>query len=331
MSNEAHEPVWIGFDLGGTKMLAHVYDATFKRLGRRRKRTRGHEGPEAGVERMIETIEQALEDAKCEPSRIAGIGVGCPSPVDMRTGTVLDAVNLGWTNVPLAKLLQDRFHAPVAVLNDVDAGVYGEYRFGAAKDGSRVLGVFPGTGIGGGFVYEGQILTGAKSSCFEVGHVRVREAGELCGCGRRGCLETVASRLAIAASVAKAAYRGDSPFIMKEAGTNLTEIRSGMLANAIEAGDTVVEEIIRHAARDIGVATSSFVHLLSPDIILLGGGLVEALPKLFVSEVSDAARANVMPAFNDTFEIRAAELSDDASVLGAAGWIQHTTEGSATH
>ncbi|MEO8497355.1 MAG: ROK family protein [Planctomycetota bacterium] len=315
---------WVGLDLGGTKMLATVYDAEFKPLGKKRRRTKGTEGADSVTTRMIRTIREALVEAKLEPAQISGIGVGIPGPVDQAKGIVLEAVNLNWANVPLAKLLDKELGRPVVVLNDVDAGVYGEYRFGAAKSARTALGIFPGTGIGGGCVYDGQILRGSRNSCMEIGHVSVTPDGHLCGCGLRGCLETEASRLAISAEVAKAAFRGEAPTILKLAGTTLTDIRSSTLAEAIAAGDKVVEQIVRRAARILGTTVGSCVHLLCPDIIVLGGGLVEAMPELYVEAVAAAARKAVMPSFVDTFKVVAAKLGDDAGVLGCAAWAEKT-------
>jgi glucokinase len=172
-------------------------------------------------------------------------------------------------------------------------------------------------------VYKGEILHGAKTTCMEIGHIQVMPEGPLCGCGKRGCLEAVSSRLAIAANAAKAAYRGDAPHLKELSGTDIGEIRSGALAEAIGAGDTVVEQIVREAARQIGIALAGVVQLLGPDIVILGGGLVEAMPDLFVDQVSKSARKRVMPAFKDTFEVRVSKLEDDAVTLGAAAWVRH--------
>lgn len=313
---------WVGFDLGGTKMLGVVLDSELKAVGKKRKKTRGYEGAEAGVQRIIQTIRQALADAEVAPKQLAGIGIGCPGPIDLAEGVVLDAVNLSWQNVPLKELLEAEFDCPVSVLNDVDAGVYGEYRFGAAKDCRSALGVFPGTGIGGGCVYNGQIVHGGSFSCFEIGHVQVTRNGRKCGCGLRGCLETEASRLTIAAEVAKAAYRGEAPHIMNTAGTTIADIRSGVLADAVRKGDVVVEQIIRRAASFIGIAVANAINLLGPDVIILGGGLVEAMPDIFVNAVDKSAKANVLPSFAEEFVTVAAQLGDDACVLGAAAWAR---------
>jgi glucokinase len=316
---EAH---WVGFDLGGTKMMAVAYDEQFRSLGRTRRRTKGHEGAKAGVERIVQTIEQALEEAKISAGDVTGIGIGCPGTVDLDAGIILEAANLGWKNVRLKEQLEERFHCPVVVANDVDAGVYGEFRFGAAKNARCVVGVFPGTGIGGGCIYEGRIFRGKKHSCMEIGHVAVVEDGQLCGCGRRGCLETEASRLAISAQVSMAAYRGEAPHIITTSGTDLAEIRSSTLAEAIKAGDVIVEKIIRRACGFKGTAVANVVTLLAPDIIVLGGGLVEAMPDLFVEAVEKAARERAMPSMAKSFKIVAAKLGDDAGAMGAAAWAE---------
>ncbi len=318
---------WIGFDLGGTKMLSKVYDSKFKPLGSNRKKTKAHLGVKSGLERISETIRDALTDAKVDISEIAGIGIGCPGPIDMEKGVILDPPNLGWGEVPMKKRLQQEFDCPVAVANDVDAGVFGEYRFGSAKGVRTVIGVFPGTGIGGGCIYEGSILRGSRCSCVEIGHIPVIPDGPLCGCGQRGCLEAVASRLAVSASVARSSYRGEAPFVQKAAGTDLSLIKSSTLADAIKAGDEVVEQIVRDAARHIGTALAGVIHMISPDVVVLGGGLVEAMPKLFVRDVMTAAQDRVMFAYQDSFKVVAAELGDDAGVLGAAAWAEKMVNG----
>jgi glucokinase len=309
---------FVGFDLGGTKMFAAVVDAGFQILARKRKKTKGHEGARVGLARIAETIQQALDEANVRRDQLKGIGIGCPGPLDLDRGIIIDAPNLGWANVEVAAGLG--LDCPVVIANDVDVGVYGEYRFGAGHGARCVVGVFPGTGIGGGCVYEGRILRGKTSSCMEIGHVQVAPDGPVCGCGRPGCLEAVASRLAVSAAAGQAVLRGQAPHLLKLAGADLAEIRSGVLAQAIKAGDKVVEQIVRTAARHIGVALAGVVHLLAPDVVVLGGGMVEAMPHVYLDEVRRAADQRVMDSFRGTFEVVAAALGDEAAVLGAAAW-----------
>lgn len=317
---------WIGFDLGGTKMMAQVLDGNFKTLGRKKKKTRAQEGREAGLERIRNTIESALDDAGIQAQQLSGIGVGCPGPLQLDRGVIIEAPNLGWRDVALKDYLEDAFECPAVILNDVDAGVYGEYRFGAGRGARCVVGVFPGTGIGGGCVYDGGILRGRVGSCLEIGHMQVLPNGPRCGCGLYGCLEAVASRLSISAAAAAAAYRGEAPYLLEHVGMDLAEIRSSALKASVEGGDRAVERIVRDAARWVGTAVGNVINLLAPDVVVLGGGLVEALSTLYLEEVRAGAEAQVMASFRGQYEIRTAELRDDAAVKGAAAWAAKTAE-----
>jgi len=314
---------WMGFDLGGTKMLAQVYDSQWKPIAKERKRVKPGTNVKGGIDRIVGTVEEALTKANLTPENLHGLGIGCPGPIDMEKGLLLDLPNLGWAAVPLRERLQERLKCPVAVLNDVDAGTYAEFRQGAAQGTQCAIGVFAGTGIGGGCVYHGEILRGRTNSCFEIGHVQVMSNGPRCGCGQRGCLESVASRLSIAAQAARAAYHGDAPHLLEVAGTDLANIRSGSLKASIDAGDTAVGDILKEAARYIGIAIAGVVNLINPEVVVLGGGLVEAMPEMFITNVAKAANKRVMPAYKDTFKVVPAMLKDDAGVLGAALWAEY--------
>ncbi|MEE2937536.1 MAG: ROK family protein [Planctomycetota bacterium] len=314
--------IWIGFDLGGTKMLAIAYDENWKSVARRRRKTRGREGTDSGVQRIGSTIERLLNENEIRTDEISGIGIGCPGPIDLENGRILTTPNLGWDDVDIGQYLQARFGCPVVVMNDVDAGVFGEYRFGSAKQARCVVGVFPGTGVGGGCVYNGRILQGAGISCMEIGHTRISSSTRSSGYKLPGTVEAEASRMTIAAEAAKAAYRGDAPYLLRRTGTDLAEIRSSALADSIANGDKVIRGLVEDAAISIGLAVVNVVHLLAPDKIVLGGGLVEAMEELFVGTVRKTARNNVMGVYKDSFDVVAAELGDDAAVLGAAAWAK---------
>lgn len=314
----ADKTTLVGFDLGGTKMLAGVFSSQLKLLATSKKKTKAQAGAEEGVKRIEEAIREALEEAKVAPQSVAAIGIGSPGPLDLNEGIVLESPNLGWRNVPLRKLLEKSFGCPVVVANDVDTGTYGEYRFGAARKSRCVVGVFPGTGIGGACIYEGKILRGKVYSCMEIGHMKIRADGELCGCGGHGCLETVASRLMVSAQVAAAAFRGSAPTVFDEAGTDLGAIRSALLAKSIAAGDKAVKDIVRRSARWIGFALANAVNLLGPDLVLLGGGLVEAMPELYLKEIREAVLENTMDTLAKDLAFAVAALGDNATLMGAA-------------
>ena len=182
---------WIGFDLGGTKMLCCVYNDKFEQVGRARKKTKGRDGMEAGLTRINKTIAEALEDADVKADQIGGLGIGCPGPLDLKKRRLRVAPNLGWEDVPIAESIEKEFGFSVTVANDVDAGVFGEYKFGAGKNARCVFGIFPGTGVGGGCVYEGKIFQGANCTCMEIGHIPMMPDGPLDGAGNQGSLESL--------------------------------------------------------------------------------------------------------------------------------------------
>ena len=319
------DDLWIGFDLGGTKMLAMVFDDSFKCLGKSKKKTRGNRGQEDGLDRMVEVIEEAIEDAGVDSSRIRGIGVGCPGPIDPADGTIVEAPNLGWVNVPVEIVLTKKFGCPTVICNDVDAGVFAEYQFGAGRGSNSVVGIFPGTGIGAGAVLGGKLLQGTHLSCMELGHIPLYP--ETSGNGEATTtLEIECSRLKIAADAALAAYRGQAPHLLEMCGTDVSNITSGKLARAIELGDSAIEEIVKRAAVLLGNGVATVVHILAPDTIVLGGGLVEAMPELYLENVRKSARERVLRPFKDKVHIVTAELEDDAGVKGSAAWARQKIE-----
>ena len=312
------EQYWIGFDLGGTKMLAVVFDDNFKPIGKARKKTRGHEGMDAGLKRINEVIAKALEDADVKAEQVKGLGIGCPGPLDLKKRRIREAPNLGWKDVPVAESIEKKFKFPVTIANDVDAGVFGEYQFGAGKKARCVFGLFPGTGIGGGCVYEGKIFRGANCTAMEIGHMPMVAEGPLDGAGNEGSLESVASRLAIAGAAAQAAYRGQAPYLLKETGTDIADIRSGALSGSVKNGDKMVEQIVHNACIHLANSVVTVVHLLAPDVIVFGGGLIEAMEDTMLPTIEKLARKRVLPSMRDVYKIEAAKLGDDAGVLGAA-------------
>lgn len=320
-------PYWIGVDLGGTKILAVVFNDQFEPIGRARKKSKGHEGMELGLKRINQLIREALEDAKVTIDNVRGLGIGCPGPLDLEKRLIRTAPNLGWENVPIADSIEAEFKIPVTVANDVDAGVFGEYKFGAGKGARCVVGIFPGTGIGGGCVYEGKILRGANCTCMEIGHIPLIPAGPLDGAGNVGSLEGMASRLSIAGAAAQACFRGQAPYLMEKAGTDVADIRSGTLADSVNNGDTAIADIIDHTCGYLALSVVTVVHLLAPDVIVFGGGLIEAMSGRMLPQIEKIARKRVLPSLKDVFKIVKANLSDDAGVMGAAALARQSVLG----
>lgn len=308
----------VGLDIGGTKMMGCVFDHRYKVVGRCRKKSRSdkQEEPE---DRIVRIVNEAIADAG--GVTIRGIGVGSPGPLNPATGVIIDTPNLGWKKFPLGEVLSAAFGVPVAVDNDVNLGTYGEWVFGKVKNCQNVLGLFPGTGIGGGIIIDGKLYHGASGSAGEVGHMTLEIDGPYCGCGKRGCFEALASRVAIASQIAACAARGDAPYILENCGTDISKIRSGVIAKAIESGEKMVEGVVRKAAFYTGVAAANLVNVLSPEALVLGGGLVEAMESLYMEEVTRALKQHTMPFLLKFLKVVPAKLGDDAVAMGAARLI----------
>jgi glucokinase len=315
----------VGVDIGATKIMAVVLNRSFKVLGRCRKRTRSEKLSEPTEHRVIRVIREAIKDSRVP--KISGIGVGSPGPLDPATGVIIDTPNLAWKNFPLADTLGQTFKVPVVVDNDVNMGTYGEWHFGRIRRCKNVVGIFPGTGIGGGLIIDGRMFRGFTGAAGEIGHMTIDVDGPYCGCGKRGCLEAVASRIAIAEQVAALAARGDAPLILKLCGTDLGNIRSGMLIKSIEEGDKMVEGVVRKAAYYVGIAAANLINVLSPEAVVLGGGLVEAMTEIYLAEVKRAVKDHAMPFLRKGVRIVAAQLGDDAVAMGAGMLIAEKLSG----
>jgi glucokinase len=312
----------IGFDMGGTKMIAAVVDASSRIVGRARERTGAEDGPEAVYERVVAAIRGALEKAR--KPRIKAIGIAAPGPLDRRRGIILETPNMGLRKFPIADRLGREFGVPIVLENDVNAGVYGEYKAGAARGYRNAVGIFIGTGIGGGLVLDGRLYIGATGNAGEIGHMIIQTDGALCGCGQHGCVEALASRTAIAKDVAALAGSGASQFVRDEVGTDLKAIRSGVLAGAIAKGDRRVRGVVERAAHFVGIAMANCANLLGPEVIVLGGGLLEKIGPLFLKEAERSMREHAMESVISGVKVVLASLGDDAVPIGVATLARET-------
>jgi glucokinase len=309
----------VGVDLGGTKILAAVFDDQHRILAREKKGTRAELGPQAVIERAAECVSEALAAAALPHTAVAAVGVGVPGMIDTRRGTVLVAPNLHWRNVPFAKLLSKRLHIPVAVVNDVQAGTMAVQRFGAGRKLQDFVCMFIGTGIGGGLVLRGEQYRGAGGMGGEIGHmVVVAYLGPKCGCGNYGCLEAVASRSAIVRRIIKAMDDGQKSIIRTLCDGDTSRIRSRILAEAYRQDDKLVREIINDASHYIGIGAANLINILNPQAVILGGGLIEALGKRMLPRIMKAAFAHTIAASDERVNILDSGLGDDAGILGGA-------------
>lgn len=315
----------VGFDMGGTKMIAEVVDRRSRVVARVRERTGAEEGAEAVYGRVVDAIHAALNKARGR--KLAAIGVAAPGPLDRKKGIIIETPNLGLRRFPIAGRLRKEFGVPVLLENDVNAGVYGEYRAGAARGFRNIVGIFVGTGIGGGLVLDGRLYIGGTGNAGEIGHMIIQTDGPLCGCGQYGCVEALASRTAIAKDAAALAGAGAAPAMLAAGGTDLKDIKSGALAAAIEKGETAVRRVVERAAHFVGIAMANCANLLAPEVIVLGGGLLEKLGDLFLEQAERSMREHAMPSLVAGTKVVLAALGDDAVPIGAAVLAREAHEG----
>ena len=307
----------LGIDLGGTKVLAAVLDRDGRIIARTRAKTRGWRDDEEVFTTIAQAGHRAMEKAGIDQDQLAAVGIGAPGPIDFDTGYIIETANLKFKNFPLGPRIAEEFGRPAIVENDVNAGVYGESKAGAALGARDVLGVFVGTGIGGGLILNGALYRGFSKGAGEVGHIIVEAGGPRCGCGNRGCLEALASRTAITRDIRKAIKRGYRGAVSKALGES-DNLSGKELRAAYDSGDELVKRIIHRAAKLIGIGIGSQLNLLGLEMVVLGGGVVEAFGDAFVERIERAARDIAFDInARDTKMIRAA-LGDDAGVIGAA-------------
>lgn len=306
--------VYIGVDLGGTNIQTGVLDKNGAVLGRDKTKTKAEVGAAGVIDRIVKCVGKAMSEAGVEINQVAGLGIGAPGTINFDKGIVEYAINLGWRNVRLADELSNLLSGvPVFLENDVNVGTWGEYTAGAARGYSDVFGIFVGTGIGGGLVLGGKLYHGHFGSAGEIGYTTMLPSSPP---GRR-TLENVASRTTVANLLAEL-VRAHHPSVIRDlVGDDLTEIRSKVLAQALEKGDPLTIQILRSAADYVGIAIANTVTLLSLPCVVLGGGLNEALGKTFVKWVRESFDDHVYPPYLKKCEIVVSKLGDDAGIVGA--------------
>lgn len=318
----------VGVDLGGTKILAAVVDDDGRVLGQSKRKSLpagvAVVDPPLIADRIALTVQEAIAAAGVEQAQIRAVGASAPGPVNVSTGWVARAANLpGWDQgYSLGPELAKRLKLPVVVDNDVNLGTLGEAVHGAGQGVLDLVGIFVGTGIGGGIILDGKLRRGFRWSAGEIGHMFIDLGGPMCGCGMQGHVEAIASRGAISRRLAEAIAAGRetvlAPKVDEVAGKPLT-IASSDIRRALEAGDELTNEVIREAQDVLGLLIASVVNLLDPQAIILGGGLVESLGEAFVEPVrAHAYRHFFLPDPEHRVQIMQASLGDLATVMGAA-------------
>jgi glucokinase len=308
-----------GIDLGGTKIQTVVVDADNQVLGQARHPTPETGGPEDVAKEILVTMREATEQAGVNTTDLAGVGIGSPGDADEKTGVVSDARNLpDWIGpFPLGERLSADFGVPVRVGNDVQVAVQGEFELGAAREFDTVLGVWWGTGVGGGLILDGKPWLG-RGAAAEIGHVVVKMGGARCTCGRKGCMEAYAGRMAMEIKARKEVHRGaktDLFKIMEERGRD--RLTSGVWERALKQGDDLATRLIDRAVRALGAGVASCVNVIDPEAVIIGGGLGSRFGERYTRRIAARMHPHLF-ADDRPPAIRLAALGDLGGAIGAA-------------
>jgi glucokinase len=309
-----------GIDLGGTKIQAIIADDRHTVLGQARRPTPTEGGPADVVAAVEDGLREAAEQAGVEASDLAGVGIGAPGAIDAVAGTLARAGNLpGFKDAyPVGPELAERLGTPIRMGNDVQVATDAEFTFGAAREFSSLLGVFWGTGVGGGIVLDGKPWNG-RGAAGEIGHVVVKRGGARCPCGRRGCMEAYAGRRTMEARARKLVEEEGARTvlfkIMEEKGRD--RLTSGIWARAVERGDELAISLLEDAVDAIGVAVASACNILDVEAVIIGGGLGVRFGQPYALRIEAAMLPHL---FSDDRPpvVRVAELGDLGGALGAA-------------
>jgi glucokinase len=306
--------VYGGADLGGTNIAAAVSDGEGRILAETSVPTLSYEGPGPVLGRIGQVV---LELAEKVNGRLAAVGVGLPGLIDLQHGLTLFMPNLptNWRNIAARSTLEDQVKCPVALLNDARIATLGELRYGLGRGINTMVYLTLGTGIGGGLVVDGKLRLGLLGAAGELGHQTILPDGPMCGCGNRGCVETLASGPAITAEGVRLLKSGLAPILHDLTGGDPSRVTPKEMTEACRRGDTMVREAIRKAATYLGIAIANVVTIIHPELVVLTGG-VAAMGDLLVNTIREEVdrRVHMFPA--DTARIEVSSLSNRAGVLG---------------
>jgi len=306
---------WLGVDLGGTKILSGLFDDELKLLARSKQPTSAEGGPSGVFARVVQGVEAVIKEANVAPEQIRGMGIGIPGQIEVGTTKVKFAPNLDWRDVDLKPLMPAAWRWPLVVENDVRMGTYGEFAHGAARGARNVLGVFVGTGVGGGLIINGDLFAGFNGNAGEIGHLVVH--------WRRGSeLESIAGRKYMMKRAKE--ILDDAPKRVRKEwkGIDLAAVRSSQLAEFYQKDDPVAVQLVDDAARALGAAIGGVVNFLNPEVIVIGGGVTGALGDTFIERIWEIAQRYTLPGAATGIRCVPAALGDDSGIVGCAAYAK---------
>ncbi|MBP3210535.1 MAG: ROK family protein [Oscillospiraceae bacterium] len=311
----------ICLDVGGTKVLGAIFNEKKEIVYRLKKRSKEQGDSTQNVEKVIiSVVEEMIEESGIKKKDIHAISSSAPGVIDQNTGVVLFTPNLPWRNYDIRSSMEKKFGIPFYIGNDVNLGVLGEYKYGVARGYKNVVGFFVGTGMGGGLILNGELYTGNQFKGAEYGHMILDPEGPLCNCGQRGCLEAFSSKQGMSAYIRQQVSRGRESMMADAVSEGV--FRSKALKKALAAKDPVAMEAVDRACHYLAIATGNMINTISPDLVIYGGGIIEAMGDLFLSKILAEVDRYCMTAIRPTVDIKNAALGDDSVIYGALALIE---------
>ena len=321
MARKSKTDYTIGVDIGGTKILTAVVAEDGSVLGSAKKRTLPEEGPDAVLKRIIKSMEEAIQIAGVTKADIKAIGMGAPGVIDTARAVVVNATNMpGWVNIDVGKAVRPWLDVPIVLSNDVRVATFGEQLAGAGRGVKDLLAIFVGTGIGGGIVINGQIYVGGRGSAGEIGHMIVLADGPFAvGGSVRGSIEACASRAAIERDLRSAMAAGRETILPQLVPDINAKFTSSILARAVERNDALTIQVLQRAAHYLGLHAASLINAFDPEMLIYGGGVIEALGEWMLSPIRNVAKQYSLNKTKlDQLQIIESKLGASAGVVGAA-------------
>ncbi len=308
---------YLGIDLGGTNIAAAVVDESFKIISEGKVKTNCPRPAEEIADSIYEAGMMAIKNAGLTLDDIAEVGVGCPGSVNTKTGIICYSNNLGFVNAPIGQMLEDRFGRKVFLENDANAAAFGEKLAGAGKGADQFIAITLGTGVGGGVIINNLILSGMNSAGGELGHTVIVKDGEPCSCGRKGCWEAYASATGLIRQT-KAAMEADKNSKMWQLAGSLDNVNGRTAFDGMRAGDETAEKVVKQYCNYVACGLTNIINIFQPDVICIGGGISKEGETLVAPIREYVERERYSRNVEKQTVIKAAELGNDAGIIGAA-------------
>ncbi|KPK96109.1 hypothetical protein AMJ80_01840 [bacterium SM23_31] len=316
-----NEKLYGSIDIGGTKIRMGLVDRGGNILFRKMFLMPKNKTWEKILEIIVTVFSDMLHEARCSFRRLYGIGIGCPGTFDGKREVISFAPNLKWRSVPIKSFLEERLPAPIWLENDTNLSTIGVAAFGEGKHVNTLIGIFIGTGIGGGIILDKELFIGSTGGAGEVGHMIVKENGPLCNCGNRGCLEAIASTRAIYERIYRQyarRYKEKNIFLDFKNNTD----KSHAIKSAYYGGEAIAKKILNQAFFSLGVGIINLINVFNPDMIVFGGGLSETMGDVMIEQVNEVVKQHAMPGTFEEVKIICTGLGEDAPIFGGAALVE---------